>query len=205
MLNQSNMIASSGRQPTDLAAGERWFVVHTLSHQEKRAQIQLENQSYRTFLPKREKTVRHARNLTTVVGPFFPRYMFIILDPEQDQWRPVNGTLGVAGMVMQGDWPHPVPPGIVETLVAATGPNGLLQLRPQLKVGAPVRLTQGPFVEYLGTLDRSRLDDSGRVRVLLDMLGRRVPILVEGHHVGPVVLPMPEAGRRDDPPSSGRA
>jgi hypothetical protein len=28
-----------------------------------------------------------------------------------------------------------------------------------------------------------------RVRVLLDMLGRRVPILVEGHHVGHAVLP----------------
>jgi transcription elongation factor/antiterminator RfaH len=184
MLNQSNAMASSGRQPIDLADGERWFVVFTLPHQEKRAQIQLENQSYRTFLPKREKTVRHARKLTTVVAPFFPRYMFIILDPEHDQWRPVNGTLGVARLVMQGERPNPVPPGIVETLVASTGPDGLLQLRPQLKVGDPVRLTQGPFAEYLGTLDR--LDDSGRVRVLLDMLGRQVPVVVEGHHVGRV-------------------
>ena len=83
------MLTSSGLQPTELADGERWFVVFTLPHQEKRAQTQLENQSYRTFLPKREKTVRHARKLTTVVAPFFPRYMFIILDPEHDQWRPV--------------------------------------------------------------------------------------------------------------------
>ena len=120
------MLASSGRQPTDLADGERWFVVFTLPHQEKRAQTQLENQSYRTFLPKREKTVRHARKLTTVVAPFFPRYMFIILDPEHDQWRPVNGTLGVSRLVMQGERPNPVPPGIVETLVASTGPDGLL-------------------------------------------------------------------------------
>jgi transcriptional antiterminator RfaH len=176
------MLASSGRQPTDLADGERWFVVFTLPHQEKRAQTQLENQSYRTFLPKREKTVRHARKLTTVVAPFFPRYMFVILDPEHDQWRPVNGTLGVSRLVMQGERPNPVPPGIVETLVASTGPDGLLQLRPQLKIGDPVRLTQGPFAEYLGTLDR--LEESGRVRVLLDMLGRKVPVGVEGHHVG---------------------
>jgi transcription elongation factor/antiterminator RfaH len=163
--------------------GERWFVVHTLPHQEKRAQIQLENQRYRTFLPKREKTIRHARKLTTVVAPFFPRYMFIILDPEHDQWRPINGTLGVARLVMQGERPNPVPPGIVETLIASTGPDGLLQLRlgPHLKVGDSVRLTQGPFAEYLGTLDR--LDESGRVRVLLDMLGRQVPVLAEGHHV----------------------
>jgi transcription elongation factor/antiterminator RfaH len=168
----------------NLDGGERWFVVHTLPHQEKRAQIQLQNQRYLTFLPKREKTVRHARKLTTVVAPFFPRYMFIILDPEHDQWRPINGTLGVARLLLIGDRPNPVPPGVVETLVASTGPDGLLQMRPQLKVGDPVRLTQGPFADYLGTLDR--MDDSGRVRVLLDMLGRRVPIQVEGHHVGRV-------------------
>jgi transcription elongation factor/antiterminator RfaH len=166
------------------AGGERWFVVHTLPHQEKRAQLQLENQTYRTFLPRRERTIRHARKLTTVVRPFFPRYLFIVLDLERHQWRAVNGTLGVAGLVMQGDRPHPVPPGIVETLLASTGPDGMLQTRPQLHVGDPVRLTQGPFAEYLGTLDR--LDDSGRVRVLLDILGRQVPILVEGHHVGRV-------------------
>jgi transcription antitermination factor NusG len=93
-------------------------------------------------------------------------------------------ALGVARLVMQADRPQPVPPGIVETLIASTGPDGLLQMRPQLKVGDRVRLTQGPFAEYLGMLER--LDDSGRVRVLLDMLGRRVPILVEGHHVGRV-------------------
>jgi transcriptional antiterminator RfaH len=200
MLNRPDTMDLSGRAPTDLADGERWFVVYTLPHQEKRAQIQLGHQSYRTFLPKREKTIRHARKLTTVVAPFFPRYMFIILHPEHDQWRPINGTLGVAGMVMQGDRPHPAPPGIVEALVAATGANGLLQLRPQLKVGDQVKLTQGPFAEYLGTLDR--LDDSGRVRVLLDMLGRRVPILVEGHHV---MLPTPEPRHPEDAPSSGRA
>jgi hypothetical protein len=55
MLNQPDTMALSANQPTDLADGERWFVVHTLPHQEKRAQIQLENQSYRTFLPKRRR------------------------------------------------------------------------------------------------------------------------------------------------------
>jgi transcription antitermination factor NusG len=183
MLDQSDATAASGNRITILADGERWFVVNTLPYQEKRAQIQLENQRYRTFLPKREKTIRHARKLRTVVAPFFPRYMFIILDPECDQWRPINSTLGVAGML---SLPHfaAIRSPMTTFAVAETGSDGLLQLRPQLNVGDPVRLTQGPFADYLGTLDR--LDDSGRVRVLLDMLGRRVPILVEGHHVGRV-------------------
>jgi transcription antitermination factor NusG len=107
--------------------------------------------------------------------------MFVVLDLERDQWRPINGTRGVANLVMQGDRPQPVPLGIVETLVASTGEDGLLKVRPRLSVGDPVRLLQGPFAEYLGTLDR--LDDSGRVRVLLEMLGRRVPVTVDGHHL----------------------
>jgi len=165
----------------ELTDGERWYVIHTLPHQESRAEVQLANQKYRAFLPKREKTVRHARKLRTVVAPFFPRYMFVVLDLDRDQWRPINGTRGVANLVMQGDRPQPVPLGIVETLVASTGEDGLLKVRPRLSVGDPVRLLQGPFAEYLGTLDR--LDDSGRVLVLLEMLGRRVPVMVEGHHV----------------------
>jgi transcription antitermination factor NusG len=42
-------------------------------------------------------------------------------------------------------------------------------------VGAKVRLAAGPFAEQLAILDR--LDDSGRVRVLLEILGR--PVRVE--------------------------
>jgi transcription elongation factor/antiterminator RfaH len=192
VLDQPVTTAACRDQPAIPADGERWFVVHTLPYQENRAQVQLENQRYRTFLPKRERTIRRARKLTTVVAPLFPRYMFIILDPEHDRWRPVNSTLGVAGMVVQGERPQPVPPGIVETLIASSGSDGLLKLRPQLNVGDRVRLTQGPFAEYLGTLDR--LDDSGRVQALLDMLGRGVPILVEGHWGGwpDLRLPRPQ-------------
>src|SRR5262245_56200416 len=178
------MVSQKVSQAIELGEGERWYVVHTLPHQENRAEVQLANQKYQIFLPKREKTVRHARKLTTTVAPFFPRYMFIVLDLERDQWRPINGTRGVARLVMQRDRPQPVPVGIVETLVASTGEDGLLKMRPRLSVGDPVRLMQGPFAEYLGTLDR--LDDSGRVRILLEMLGRRVPVIVDDHHVGRV-------------------
>src|SRR5262249_27254946 len=151
---------------------ERWYVVHTLPMCEERAQLQLENQGFRTFLPKRRKTVRHARKLSTVEAAFFPRYLFVVLDLTRHRWRSVNGTFGVANLVMQGDQPHPVPRGIVETLVASTDAHGILQLGQQLKVGGPIRLAAGPFAEQLVILDR--MDDSGRIRVLLGILGRQV-------------------------------
>ena len=55
-----------GRRVLEVGANERWYVVHSLPHRETQAQLQLENQRYRVFLPKREKTLRHARRLRTI-------------------------------------------------------------------------------------------------------------------------------------------
>src|SRR5258708_5439855 len=83
----------SEEPPTALPDGERWYAVHTLPHSERRAQIQLRNQEFRTFLPQRLKTVRHARKSRTVHAPYFPRYLFVALNLSKHQWRSVNGTL----------------------------------------------------------------------------------------------------------------
>ena len=162
---------------------ERWYAVHTLPFAETRAEAQLVNQRVRTFLPKRQKTVRHGRKLSTITAPFFPRYLFVILDLERQRWRSVNGTFGVSSLVMGGDRPIPVPHGVVESMLEVADVDGLLQLRSDLKVGAAVRVTSGPFTEQLGILDR--LDDSCRIRVLLEILGRQVPVCLSRSQVMP--------------------
>jgi transcription elongation factor/antiterminator RfaH len=174
-----------------LDLGERWYVVHTLPSCEIRAQLQLGNQGFRTFLPKRQKTVRHARKLTTVIAAFFPGYLFVILDLTRDRWRSINGTFGVASLVMQGDQPHPVPHGILETLITSVDSTGLLRVDQDLQVGASVRLGTGPFAERLAILEH--LDDSGRVRVLLELLGQKVHVSMDRNNLLPV-------GRRSHSP-----
>jgi transcription elongation factor/antiterminator RfaH len=154
----------------------RWYAVNTLPHREFRAKHQLETQGFRVFLPQRLKTIRHARKLTHVQAPFFPRYVFIELDLTIHRWRSVNGTFGVRSLVMQGDTPHPVPRGIVETMIASTDQKDLLRFEHDLKAGTEVRLIAGPFAEQLGILER--LDDSGRIRVLLKIMGGTIPVQV---------------------------
>lgn len=156
------------------ASRMRWFAVHSQPYREARAQAQLANQGFRVFMPKRLKTVRHARKLKNVSAPFFPRYLFIMFDPGCCQWRSVNSTFGVSTLVMAGDRPQPVPAGVVEAMIASTDENGLLSFERTLKPGGQVRLLAGPFAEQLGTLDR--LDDSGRVRVLLQIMGGTIPV-----------------------------
>jgi transcriptional antiterminator RfaH len=59
-------------------------------------------------------------------------------------------------------------------LLASTDANGIVQFQQDLQLGSRVRLLAGPFAEQLGVL--SRLDDNGRVRVLLEIMGGRVPV-----------------------------
>jgi len=170
-------------QPSTLSR-ERWYAVHTLPFAEARAERQLQRQEFRTFQPKRHKTVRHARKLSTIEAPFFPRYLFIVLDLDRHQWRSVNGTIGVSRLVMCGDQPHRVPPGVVEALIEAADARGILQLGRKLRLGESVRLMAGPLAEQIAILDK--LDDSGRVQVLLHILGRRVAVSTDVNNVLPL-------------------
>jgi len=170
-------------QPSTLSS-ERWYAVHTLPFAEARAERQLQRQEFRTFQPKRYKTIRHARKLSTIEAPFFPRYLFIVLDLTRHQWRSVNGTFGVSRLVMHGDQPHPVPRGVVEALIEAADARGILQLGRKLQLGESVRLLAGPFAEQIAILDR--LDDSGRVQVLLHILGRQAAVSTDVNNVLPL-------------------
>ena len=153
---------------------ERWFVVRTQPHREALAARQLANQDYRVFLPRFFKVRRHARKFETISAPLFPGYLFIILDLLRDRWRSVNGTYGVDRLLTRAGQPEPVPRGLVEQLIRAATPEGMVQTRPALKAGQRVRVSAGPFADLLGRLEN--LDGVGRVRVLLHLLGGEVPV-----------------------------
>jgi len=151
----------------------RWYLVRTLGGRELVAAMQLERQGFRTFLPKQLKTVRHARKLRTSAAAFFPSYLFVELDLGRDRWRSINGTIGVSHLVSWGERPAAVPHGIVESLVRACGPDGMLA-PPLLREGQTVRIIAGPFADRLAVIDR--LDEAGRVRVLLEIMGCETPV-----------------------------
>lgn len=160
----------------ELQGPERWYVARTQPHRETQAAGQLYNQDFRVFVPRILKSRRHARKFETIRAPLFPRYIFIALDLGRDRWRSVNGTLGVDRLLTRGGEPEPVPRGLVEQLTEATSADGVLRLGPPLEEGQSIKVTTGPFADLIGTLER--LDDNNRVRVLLDILGGKVPVLL---------------------------
>jgi transcription elongation factor/antiterminator RfaH len=168
-----------------LVGGERWYVVQTLPFRETRARVQLESQGFRIFLPRHAKTIRHARRLMIVSAPFFPRYMFVVLDLSRDRWRSINGTFGVAGLLTANDRPMAVPVGVVEGLAAQCGADGNLRLAETLAVGRRIQILNGPFADFIGQLVRS--DGGGRVQVLLKLLGSDVRVCIDRQALMPVV------------------
>src|SRR6266576_490138 len=165
-------LESCARNTLTLQGNERWFLVHTQPNSEHKATLHLGAQGFRAYLPRIQKTVRHARQLRTVRAPLFPRYMFLILDVGRDRWLSVRSTVGVSSLFTCEDRPVPVPKGVVEALIARTDEANLTLFDAGLTTGQTVRILSGPFADFVGTLDR--LDESGRVRVLLDMMGQAV-------------------------------
>jgi len=176
MISETNIVSG--------LCGERWHIVRTHPYVESSVRQRLIAQGFRTFLPMHDRTVRHARRLTTVRRAVFPRYMFVRFDRFTTQWRSINGTIGVARLVMFGEQPQAVQPGVVESLIASVDEEDRLLFHQPLKPGDPVRLLSGPFADQLGVLDR--LDPNQRVHVLLSFLHGPVRVQVDRSWIAPV-------------------
>ncbi len=170
----SSLPADIGQRVGDRCAGERWYVARTQPNAESRAASHLAAQNFDIFCPRYRKTVRHARNARSILAPLFPNYLFLRLDRSRDQWRSVNGTRGVVRLIMQGEIPQPIPHGVVESLQDRMREDGAIDWTPAFKVGQAVRIADGPFTDFVGTLEH--LDARRRVHVLLDLLGRSVSV-----------------------------
>lgn len=173
----------SGRDDGGGATG-RWYAVHTLPRCETTAEAHLSRQGFVTFLPRIVRTVRHARKLERVRAPLFPRYGFVQLDLARQRWRSVNGTSGVASLVMGRELPIAVPVGIVEALIACMNGEGIVDLDHGFRPGDAVRLIAGPFAGQLGIL--TRLDERGRVEMLLSLMTGKVRAQVARDMLEPV-------------------
>ena len=162
----------------------RWYAVHTLPHKEELAEINLNRQGFSTFTPRAVKSVRHARQFRLKEQAFFPRYVFVALDVQRQMWRSVNGTFGVVSLVTLGGRPAPLPVGIVERFMNSRTSGESSTFGPRLQVGGKVEILSGPFATLIGTL--KSLDASGRVKVLLELLGGEVPVTTRVDAVLPV-------------------
>ncbi len=161
----------------------RWYVVQTQVNSEAKAALNLQRQGYEIYLPRYLKRRRHARKVDVTAKPLFPRYMFVAIDTATQRWRSIQSTFGVARLVSNGDEPAPVPDGVVRAIRAREDDKGFVALdtRPAFAPGDKVRVLAGAFMDSAGLFNG--LADHDRVSILLDMLGRKVRVLLDADMV----------------------
>lgn len=152
-----------------------WYVVQTQARAEQRADANLRQQGFQSYLPRLRCERRHARKRETVLAPLFPGYLFVKLDLAQHRWRSINGTFGVSQLVCYGDRPAAAPQGIVEELMTREDQEGLITLEPRRFIkGETLRFVSGTMKDCLGLFEGMAARE--RVIVLLDLLGRKVRV-----------------------------
>lgn len=157
---------------------DRWYVVQSQPNGERKAVVHLNRQGFSTYLPEYLKRRRHARRVDFARAPLFPRYLFVAIDTSTQRWRSIFSTVGVSRLICNGDQPVALPDQAIIAIQSREDSSGLvhLQRRPAFKVGDKIRLLDGAFSDCLGVCESMK--DNERVAILLDLLGRKVRVMV---------------------------
>jgi transcriptional antiterminator RfaH len=166
-----------------LMTGSSWHVVQVHVHAEAKAQMHLARQGFATYLPRYLKRRRHARRTEIVPAPLYPSYLFVAFNRAIHGWRSIHSTVGVARLVCNGDVPAVIDNSIIDGLKVRENADGFIQLerRPQFAAGDKVRVREGVFCDSLGLFES--MGDRERVAILLELLGRKVRVLLDEEYV----------------------
>ena len=113
-----------------------------------------------------------------VARPLFPRYLFVAIDLATQRWRSIQSTVGVSHLVCLNGEPASVEDGVIKALKAREDEGGFINLvrRSVFLPGDKVRVVEGAFIDSLALVEG--VGDHERVAILLDLLGRKVRVLV---------------------------
>jgi transcriptional antiterminator RfaH len=161
---------------------KNWFLVYCKPRAEAQAQTNLERQGFPTYLPRVRQRRRRQGQAVIRVEPLFPRYLFVSLDTETDNWAPIRSTLGVSALVRFGGRPAVVPDALVELLRSREDASGVQELPVgEFKPGERVRIAEGPMMGYEGILLARTSRE--RVLLLLEIIGRPTRVNVDAGHL----------------------
>jgi len=167
----------------DQAVGKRWYVVQTRPQAEGKAAAHLGRQGFEIYVPRYLKRRRHARRVDIVAAPLFPRYMFVAIDMAAQRWRSIQSTVGVVRLVCNGDHPAEVPEQVIKGIRLGEDDRGFVRLEkpPSFRLGDKIRVLDGVFSACLGLFEG--MTDGERIAILLDMLGRKVRVVLDADAV----------------------
>jgi transcriptional antiterminator RfaH len=158
----------------------QWYLVFTKVKSELKAKEHLTRQGYITYLPMAQKRVRRNCKYVYITEPFFPRYLFIKLNTETDNWGPIRSTVGVSCIVRFGGVSAVVPEDLIVELQQQENEIGLHKGdEKQLRSGDKIMVLDGPFAGYQGIFQSTK--SAERIAILLDIVGRNIAVTLSMH------------------------
>ena len=129
-----------------------------------------------------EATKRQAGRFVSFLAPLFPGYLFLSAADGAPPARVVNSTYGVSRLVSFSEGsPAEVPREIVSGLMARCDDQGVLKPMDVLAPGDEVRITSGPFADFVGKVEA--IGAQQRIWVLLDLLGGAAKVAMRQKNV----------------------
>ena len=162
-----------------------WYLIYSKPKGENLAREHLERQGYQTYLPLAPVIRRRRGKAIRVIEPMFPRYLFIYLSDETDDWRPIRSTIGVSSLVRFGQVPVSLPDSLIKELKSRENEEGIQQLpEKSYSGGERVKIVEGPFQDYEAIYQCKT--GKQRVSLLLKIAEHAVEIRIQKDQIEPL-------------------
>lgn len=164
----------------------RWYVVHAYSGfeksvqralQDKIARSELQDQFGRILVPVEEVVEVKGGHKSITERKFFPGYVLVEMEMSDQTWHLVKSTPKVTGFVGgTATRPAPISQKEVDEILHQMQ-EGVEKPKPKIlfEVGEAVRVTEGPFTDFNGSVEEVNYDKS-KLRVSVTIFGRATPV-----------------------------
>jgi len=167
---------------------KQWFVIHTYSGFERKVKLSIEDQfghsqygdCFGEVVIPTEDVVEVRKGKKKVSSrKFFPGYILINVEMNQDIWYMIKNTPKVTGFLGGGSEPVPLSEGEVKTIMdQIKGESARPKPKFSFEKGESIRVIDGPFLNFNGVVEDVN-HDKGKVRVMVSIFGRATPVELE--------------------------
>lgn len=168
---------------------KRWYVVHAYSGfeksvmraiQERITRLGMEEKFGQILVPVEEVVEMKGGQKAISERKFFPGYVLVEMEMDDESWHLVKNTPKVTGFVGgTATKPTPITQKEVDKIMQQMQ-EGVEKPRPKFlfEVGELVRVKEGPFTDFHGSVEDANYEKN-RLRVSVTIFGRATPVELE--------------------------
>lgn len=167
---------------------KRWYVVHAYSGYEKkvaaalRERIELtgmQDQFGEVLVPTEEVVEMRGGQKRKSERKFFPGYVLVEMELNDDTWHLVKETPRVMGFIGgKADQPAPITEAEANAILQRVETGDKPKPKTLFEPGEMVRVVDGPFNDFNGVVEEVNYEKS-RLRVAVLIFGRSTPVELE--------------------------